>query len=73
MDGQAGEELFEKFAHLAMHPFASKIFLPGERENHGCAGVSSAGGKHTSCFVEPDGPLTTRNAKQGLLASALVV
>ncbi|MCI2053723.1 MAG: hypothetical protein LKJ77_10955 [Sphingobium sp.] len=28
--------------------------------------MSSAGGKHTSCFVEPDGPLTTRNAKQGL-------
>ena len=42
------------------------VFLPGERENHCGARGSSAGGKHTSRFVEPDGPLTARNAKQGL-------
>ena len=63
---RCNDELFEKFAHLAMHPLAREIFLPGESEDHAGAGLSSAGGKHTSCFVEPDGPLATRYAKQGL-------
>jgi hypothetical protein len=73
MDGQAGEELFEKFAHLAMHPLAREIFLPGESEDHAGAGVRSAGGEHTCCFVEPDRPLAARNAKQGLAMHAAFI
>ncbi|WP_196490799.1 hypothetical protein, partial [Erythrobacter donghaensis] len=73
MDWEASEELFEKFAHLAMHPLAGEIFLPGECEDHGCAGMGSTGGEHTCCFVEPDRPLAARKAKQGLAMHAAFI
>ena len=54
MDWEAGEELFEKFAHLAMHPIAGKVFLPCKSKDHGRAGVRATGGEHKCRFVEPD-------------------
>ena len=73
MNWEASEELFEKFAHLAMHPLAGEIFLPGECEDHGRAGMGSTGGEHTCCFVEPDRPLAARQAKQGLAMHAAFI
>lgn len=53
MDWKTREKLFEKFSHLAVHPLASQVFLPGESEDHGLALMSMAAQARSSLSPWP--------------------
>lgn len=41
MARQRAEKLFEKAAHVAVHPIAGQVFLPGKGKDHGGAGTGA--------------------------------
>ena len=67
---QGADQLVEECARVAVHPFAGKCLLAGERHYDGCMGTGAARLKNADRAFDADRTLAAHDLEQGLAMDA---